>query len=286
MSTSFRPQGLSRVVAVVAARLHIDEKKILIATAVTAIVIGASSMFAQQIRDIYQIVSIQLFPSAELAYAYGQEHFDTELGGAYNLQLAHDFFRTAARLDPEYPYVNHQLARIEFLEGDFETAILYINRQIQLYGESTPNSYYVRGLIEGYMDKFADAARDYRIYVAHDPTNWAGTNDLAWVLLKDNRPQEALDAIEKVLPVWPENPWLLNSKATALYELGRIQEAHAAAEIASRTVLAVDGKEWSKAYPGNDPLIGEEGAAAFRSAVLKNMHTISLALEKRANGVR
>ena len=269
--------------------MHVWRKQTYIVWASVAIgLLLVLSIFfsSQKIRDWYQVASVRMYPNTERAFAYGEKHFDSASAGQYDLDLAYTFFRAAMAEDDKYPYVNHELARIEFLRGDNETAMLFINKEISLYGEKSPKSYYVRGLIEGYMGKYAAAAKDYRVYISHDPTNWAATNDLAWVLLKDNRPQEAVDAIDEILPLWPENPWLLNSKATALYELGRYKEASVAAELAAQTVLAINGKEWSKAYPGNDPLIGEAGAAAFQHAVFQNMHTISLALQKDAKDMR
>ena len=113
--------------------------------------------------------------------------------------------------------------------------------------------------------------------IVRDPTNWAATNDLAWVLLKAKRYEDALVAIDKVIALWPENPWLLNSKATALYELGRLEEAKVAADAAGIAVMKITEAEWSRAYPGNDPLIAGEGLKAFRDAVHANIHTISSA---------
>ena len=171
-------------------------------------------------------------------------------------------------------------------QGHYDTALGYINTQINLYGTSTPNSYYVRGLIEGFKGDYPSSIADYRIYIASDPTNWAATNDLAWVLLKADKPKDALDAINKVLPYWPENAWLLNSKATALYELDRLNEAHTVVLLAMNAVSTLQPAQWSKAYPGNDPLVASTGVADFQTAVVNNMHTITLALQKARSNVR
>jgi hypothetical protein len=77
---------------------------------------------------------------------------------------------------------------------------------------------------------------------------------------------------------WPENPWLLNSRATALFELGQLDRAHEVIIQAAAAVETVTPAEWIKAYPGNDPLIAIDGVAAFKKAVAENMHSIS---EKR-----
>lgn len=241
--------------------------------------------FPHAIPYAYEDLRFRLDPTPAHSFVYGEKHFDASDSSQYDLDRAEYFFNKAAA-DPALPYVYHQLARVSFLKGDFTKALAQINLQISLHGTSTPSSYYVRGLIEGFMGRYDASERDYAIYIKTDPTNWAATNDYAWVLLKADRPKDALTAIDKILPLWPESPWLLNSKATALFELGRLREAREAAMAASRAVIKISERDWMQAYPGNDPLIAAEGIQAFQKAVLENMHTISLALEKRGNDVR
>ena len=235
---------------------------------------------------LYEETQLFVTPSAASAYAFGSEHFDATDPERYDINRAGRLFQKARKLDPHYPNLNHQLARIAFLRGHFDTALAYIDVELSENPSPSPSSYYVRGLIKGYMGKYESAAKDYSIYLQHDPTNWAAANDLAWVLLKADRPQDALTAIDKILPGWPDNPWLLNSKATALFELGNLPEALSAAEAATRSVASVTPQEWSHAYPGNDPLIATQGLEAFQKAVFENMHTISIALERKQSGVR
>ncbi|HEY4526731.1 MAG TPA: tetratricopeptide repeat protein [Candidatus Paceibacterota bacterium] len=231
---------------------------------------------------LYEDISFALHPSAELAYRYGERHFDGQDVHNYDIGRAAKYFRKAAALDPSLLYVHHQLARIAFLHGDFGTAMAQIDTQIALHGKETPNSYYVRGLIEGYMGDYASAAEDYEEFLKVDPHNWAAVNDYAWVLLKDNRPQEAADATEKALVFFPENPWLLNSSAIALYEIGDIEKAHERVQKAWDHVQKVNEEEWLHSYPGNDPAIAGEGISTFRGAVSENMHRIELALAASA----
>ncbi|MBI5470080.1 tetratricopeptide repeat protein [Candidatus Kaiserbacteria bacterium] len=257
-----------------------------IARVVCAAIIGVAllwSAFPRTVPYAYEDVRYRLDPTPARAFAYGERHFNATDPAHYDLVRAENFFEKAA-IDLSLPYVNHELARISFLKGDFAKALAQIDLQISLHGTTTPNSYYVRGLIEGFMGRYADAVKDYKTYIEADPTNWAATNDLAWVLLKDKRPAEALVAIDKVLPLWPHSAWLLNSRATALFELGRLKEANAAARAATEAIKNVTEADWLQAYPGNDPLIAQQGIAAFKKAVEENMHTISLALEKSTKG--
>lgn len=253
-------------------------RRFLLAVALCGIVVLAAWSFSDRMRAWHEYAVLMLIPSATRAYADANKYFDASDPSRYDIAHAEKLYEMALRLDPKLPGVHHQLARIAFLGGRFHTALSFIDAEIALPGGPvSSSSYYVRGLIEGYMERYAEAVKDYETYVKADPTNWAATNDLAWVLLKANQPKDALAAIEKVLPRWPQNPWLLNSKATALFELGHLAEARDAVVAALRAVMHITEANWLQAYPGNDPLIAEQGIEAFQSAVRANMHTILLA---------
>ena len=235
---------------------------------------------------LYERLSIATFPNAHRALAYGDRHFSSQLPDSYDIDLADKLYRTAVRLDPNLPRVYHQIARIAFLRGQNNLALIAIDIEIEKSGDSLPNSYYVRGLIEGFMGDYTNAIADYRKYLQYDLTNWAATNDLAWVLLRADRPKEVIEAIDRVLPIWPKNPWLLNSYAIAMHELGRDEEAEKNAQAAADVVKDLTPEEWLRAYPGNDPRIAFEGVRALKKAVTENIHTIELALQKGQKNVR
>ncbi len=238
---------------------------------------------AATVGNWYEDAAWALSPSAERAFAYGQAHFNARQStGTYDIDRATFFLHEALRLDPSLPYIHHEIARVYFLKGDYWNGLYHINVQIDEHGSSTPNSYYVRGLIRGYMGHYADAVEDYKEFLKVDPHNWAAVNDLAWVLLKDNRPQEAADATEDALKFFPENPWLLNSSAIALYEIGEIEKAHERVQKAWAYVQNVSEREWLHSYPGNDPAIAGEGIATFHDAVSQNMQRIQTALAANA----
>ena len=224
-------------------------------------------------------------PSSERAYAYGAYHFDARDAHVYDLNRAESFFYRARNIDPQLPLVEHQLARIAFLRGDFFTALQRVDTELSR-DKPAASSYYLRGLIKGFMEDYDGAALDYKKYIESDPTNWAATNDLAWVFLKANRPQDALEAINNIIDGWPHNPWLLNSKAIALSELGRNAEALVSAKAAETEVVKLSEEAWSSAYPGNDPLIAAQGLAAFKKAVGDNVHSIEVALQNPRKDVQ
>lgn len=228
--------------------------------------------------EVYERTAFALAPSASRASSYGLQHLDARNPAMYDIDAAEYFYRKAVAIDPTYPYVNHQLARVEFLRGNFNLALYYINKEIALHGDSEPNTYYVRGLIEGYAGDYTASAKDYKYFLQVDPHNWAGLNDYAWVLLKAGRFEDAASASAYGLTLFPQNPWLLNSYATATFELKHYEEALTAAKRAEAAVQTLDEREWLHAYPGNDPQIAGQGIASFKKAVADNMHTIQLAL--------
>jgi tetratricopeptide (TPR) repeat protein len=220
-----------------------------------------------------------LTPSAARAFAYGGRHFNAEKSYAYDIERARHFFTLAAEKDPTLPYVYHELARIDFLKGDFPSALAKINFQISLHGDTAPNSYYIRGLIQGYAGDYDAAARNYEHYLSLLRTpNWAGITDYSWVLLKAERNADAARVTDEALGIFPENPWLLNANAIAHFELGDYERALVSVRKASRAAMDVSEQEWLAAYPGNDPESAPAGLASFQAAVEDNMHRIEYTL--------
>jgi tetratricopeptide (TPR) repeat protein len=228
--------------------------------------------------DALERLSYRLNPSAERAYAYGERHFDTLSRHSYDVELAEWYFTETARLDPEHPTVYHELARIAFLKGDFLTALSAIDLQILRHATSTPSSFYVRGLIEGYMGRYDDAVESYEIFLETRSDNWAALNDYAWVLLKANRPKAAHEAAARGLESFPENPWLLNTDAIALSEIGNMRAAKSQAEKAANAVERLSEIEWLTAYPGNDPALARQGIETLRTSILDNLNKIAASL--------
>ena len=252
-----------------------SQKRAIILILVCVFLLGG--LFNRELVMAIETVGMKIAASAERAYAYGSWPFDARDTRLYDIDRAEYFFLRALSFDSNYPNAQHQLSRVSFLRGDLARALARIDIELTNVA-AVPNSHYIRGLILGYMGRYEEAAHDYEIFLKSAPNNWAAVNDYAWVLLKANRPDEALVAIEKVLPLWEENPWLLNSYATALFETGRYTEALEAAQKANRYVQEVTEREWLTAYPGNDPKIAQMGVESFREAVADNMHSIEAAL--------
>lgn len=250
------------------------------------VLVCALVLFHGSLRTTWEDMRLAAMPSAEAAFTYGTSHLDYAMPHEYDIDRAKMLFEKTAALNAKYPYVHHQLARIAFLKGDFETALREINLEIELFGDEHANAYYVRGLIKGFAGDYEGAAADYETYLKSDPKNWAAINDYAWVLLKDGRYRDALVALDWGLLTHPDNPWLHNSRATALFEMQRLDDALEAAQRASSLVELVTTEAWLTAYPGNDPLVATEGIAAFKRAVAENMNSIVLAKAEASSHVR
>lgn len=209
----------------------------------------------------------------KLAMQLGNYYFN---GGAYDLKRAKKAYKKALKSEPDPLWANYQLARIYFVEGDSAKALEYINRELELYPENL-RSLYVRGLIYGYRNQAGDlekAEADFRIFTGWALGEWAGYNDLAWILSKQGKHKEASDTIKRALAEVPnaeKNPWLWNSLGVA--ELNFKKYANAADSFKKAKELAekLPIEEWRHSYPGNDPNISGEGLAAFIAAINENL---------------
>jgi tetratricopeptide (TPR) repeat protein len=195
----------------------------------------------------------------------GNEFFGGHL--PYNLTLADGFYWTALAVDTNVPDAWHQRARIAFLRSHFATALERINTQIKIHGDSLLSSYYIRGLIEGYMKNYPAAEKDFTHYVEADPDNWAARNDLAWIYFSQGKFQDAAAQTSVALQIGPDNPWLLLSHAMALYNLGDAAGAKKELEHAQHSAALLTEDTWRYAYPGNDPRVAAQGLAEFRQVI-------------------
>lgn len=214
-------------------------------------------------------------PSAERAYEYGSQHFSVADPAAYNIDYAEYFYRQVLVQDPNFPAAHHQLARIFFLRGQFFSALEEADQEIARAGDAHPHAYYVRGLIRGYQGDYQNAAKDFRYFLSLVPEHWAAMNDLSWVLMRDGRYDEAVRLLEGAVARYPENAWLLNSYAVALYEEARYREAEEIAARALRAISQLSSEDWSAANPGNDARIASTGLETFRTAAVRNLERIA-----------
>lgn len=197
-------------------------------------------------------------------------------GGSYNLSLAQRMYESVLRKDKNFHGANYQLGRVYFIKGDFSGAWFFIEREIKNNPEFS-KSYYMRGLIFGYVNYLESAETDFLKFLSYKPDSWAGWNDLAWVYFKKGDFRLMEGASRTGLLYNKNNPWLLNSLALALYNEGRNTEATEQFEESLKGFEKIGRSGWGKAYPGNDPKIYGEG---YR----ETLETVKSNLEKAKSG--
>ncbi len=199
----------------------------------------------------------------------------------YSLTMADYSYRTALLFDPKVEDAWHQRARIAFLKGNFDDALVKINKQIDLHGDSFMAAYYIRGLIYGYDKQYTNAEKDFLHFLTWDSNNWAANNDLAWIYFAQGKFDQALAQSAKGLAVNPGNAWLLTMHAMSLYNLGKSEKAYEELLEAKKSVEKLTEADWTHSYPGNDPAIAASGLAAFKATIEKNIELVHKALPTR-----
>lgn len=193
--------------------------------------------------------------------------------GGYDLKKSEQAYRKALRDDSRALWGHYQLARIYFVEGKFGPAIAEINAELEANPENL-RALYVRGLAEGFDGDLPAAEADFRRFILWAPKEWAGYNDLAWILAKEGKYSEA-EKISRAaihdVPGADQNPWLWNSLGAAYLNQGKVSKAEGAFEQARDAAARITESEWRKAYPGNDPAEAQSGIFAFRAAVADNL---------------
>lgn len=206
----------------------------------------------------------------------GNEYFGS--GPTYDLRKAERLYERALKADPLVPDAWHQLARIEFLRGNFDTALRKINIQLEVHGDELMASYYIRGLIYGYKNDFANAEQDFKAFLEWDPENWAALNDLAWIYFSQGKFEDSLQAAERGLAVSPSSPWLLTMRGMSKFNLHNSQGALDDLMEAQRVAETLSDSDWVRAYPGNDPKIAQMGLASMRAVIANNIELVHRSL--------
>lgn len=209
----------------------------------------------------------------KLAMSLGNYYFN---GGAYDLKKAKQAYQKALSVKPGILWGHYQLARIAFMGGDYDAALKEIDKELEANPENL-RSFYVRGLMYGYRGYPGDlslAEADFRRFTLWAPKEWAGHNDLAWVLSKQRKYGEAEETIQTAFRKIPDieiNTWLWNSLGVAQLNLKKYAEAERSFKKAKEFSESITQEEWREAYPGNDPASTESGLLAFKKAIDENL---------------
>jgi len=215
--------------------------------------------------------------NAELAMFIGSYHFNGVIGGGeYNPDIALKAYRKAVSINPKILWGHYQLARIYFVKGDFDLALEEINKELEANPENL-RSLYVRGLIYGYRNQFGDlelAENDFRRFTSWAPSEWAGYNDLAWILSKEGKYKEAEKELGRAFENVSEgrkNPWLVTALGVAELNLKKYSRAVDSFKTAKELAEKLTIEEWRRSYPGNNPATSSEGLSAFLQAIDENL---------------
>jgi tetratricopeptide (TPR) repeat protein len=192
----------------------------------------------------------------------------------YNVTLANYFFSYAAYplIGKPAPFAHYQLARTLFIEGNLSAALNEANKEVHVYPSHT-TTYYLLGLIYGYLNSTTPAINSFSRYIDSYPTTWAGRNDKAWLQFKIG---DIDGALATITPVADDitNPWIQNTYGALLMNKGKYNEAKIAFTYASKMADMMSEDSWGRAYPGNDPRIYKTGLDAMKSSIQSNLKLI------------
>lgn len=214
-------------------------------------------------------------------FLLGQYYFNhgDRADGTYDLEKAREQYEMALTADPSANLLAwYQLGRIDFLEGDFDSAIYKFQKQIQYFDDELPNVFYMLGLTYAYKARLSkddadwqSAAEYFSKYLEYDENSpWARV-DLSWVYFSQGRYEEMLALLEPALTLHEDNPWFLNMYALSLLNTGRREEAHIFFQLAENLAAKLTPEEWGRTYPGNDPAAWVEGLEEFKRTLQENV---------------
>ncbi len=213
-------------------------------------------------------------------FAIAEKYFNhsTEDTALYNLKTAQAFYERAIVADPlQSPLLWYQSGRVDFLNGDFDTALIKFRKQEEYFGDQVPNLYYMTALTHAYKARQTNdphewmmAEEDFKKTISYFyEAPWPYV-DLAWVHFSQGEYDAMLPVIEKGFSHEANNPWLLNMYGLALWNTEKKELARQYFLFAAEKARALTVEEWSKSYPGNSPEVWERGLTEFRDLIQKN----------------
>ena len=232
--------------------------------------LSSQDFFSHLVWQKYQWADVALVLNKndkDLAMQLGRHYFN---GGAYDLEKAEQAFEQARSIDPQLLGPRFQLGRIEFIRGNFASALTIANEELALHPEFD-RVYYLRGLIHGYAGNLPEAAHDFEEFLKTHKKSWAAHNDLAWIYFRQGEFEKVAETAKKGLEWNPGNPWLLTTYGTALLNLDEKDEAKRILTEALSSAEKLTPKEWGKAYPGNNPEVYASGLRTMMAAIRANL---------------
>jgi tetratricopeptide (TPR) repeat protein len=219
---------------------------------------------------------------ADLAFSIGAYYFggssmsNIEGEPAYEPSLAERAFERVLAINPSIPSAHYMLARIKFVRSDFDGALADLNEELVRF-PSNKRTLYMRALVYAYRGLSGDllsAEQDFREFVAWAPSEWAGYNDLAFVLAKEGKYADAAAVLKEGIAKASgggANPWLWNTLGVMELNLKKPEVALSSFLKAQTAAASLTETDWQRAYPGNDPASAREGIETMKSGIVKNI---------------
>ncbi|MBU0678579.1 MAG: tetratricopeptide repeat protein, partial [Verrucomicrobia bacterium] len=120
------------------------------------------------------------------------------------------------------------LLRIDSREGKMELAEQHVDQLLIIDSENAFGNY-ILGTLQMSRGEYHLAEDSLRVSISSAPT-YAALNDLAWVLYKDHRYDEALTNVQHSLQLFAGNPSAWDTQGVVLMALNRLPEAEEAIE--------------------------------------------------------
>jgi tetratricopeptide (TPR) repeat protein len=229
--------------------------------------------------------SSDVFTEDTSDFEKAEHYFSAEY---YDLEKARQYYTASIRANPTANVLQwYQLARIDFIQGDFESALHNLDKQYEYFGEQVPNINYTYGLVYGFRGDLLNREQDFRLAEKHflkfleymPDSPWARV-DLSWIYFSLREFSNMIAILQPIYDDQQNNPWVLNMYGLALLNTGQTQEAVDHLTRANELVAEVEAQEWGEVYPGNSPTDWEIGVAEFRKAVQMNLELAKKRLQE------
>lgn len=218
------------------------------------------------------------------SFEIGQYYFnaDDAPDGEYDIAKAQYYYEQEITNNPKgNNLVWYQSGRIDFINGDGDKALEKFAKQIEYFGDTVPNVYYMIGLTYGYKARETHNAEDwkqaednFKKSISFFPQAPWPYVDLAWVYFSEGTYDEMKSVVEVGLRHSSNNPWLLNMYGLALLNTGDIEMAREYFLFAGEEAETLTVEQWGKSYPGNNPDSWEQGLTEFKDTIAKNLALI------------
>jgi len=170
--------------------------------AAAAVLVTTSGCATQSTQSEAKDAAKQRWAAARSNIMYSMAMQQFEVG---DLEKSEKTITQALSMSPEKPRYHDLAARIFMERGQLERAIHTIEQSIALDGERS-EPHYIRGLIFQRWQQYEPAYKEYKIAYEAKPDDVAPLLAMSEMLIKLNRPQEAIELLESKVDYFEHNP--------------------------------------------------------------------------------